>query len=578
MKSRVGVSMPRILLFLDHWLLFHAGITQAASPYILTWSDKSYGPDGPWQAVSVGIGTPSQPVALYPGGTWSSTILLSTICAGQSETTTCYASKAGLYNRNASTSAGKDAVNSEGYSAFDDFATPGKAGKRVFYDDFDIGGGVIIPNVSITGIYDGYQTYPNGRNYPMQVGILSFGAPPLTHVWGYTMMMIASYLYTSNDTPSYSFGMHIGSAALGIPGSAVLGGYDKNRIAGEVSAQPFTSFDSINPGGNLIIGLVDIGVGVAVGGSPWSFNQKSGLLSQSNSSLKAPVTVELAPTKPYMYLAPSICDAITSLLPVTFDSDLGLYLWKTGSDQYRSLVQSPAYLSFTFEKDNTNSKNITIKVPFALLNLTLQAPLVDKDTPYFPCFPTEGPYYLGRAFLQAAFIGENYGTGDGSGTWFLAQAPGPGLVDISTSTSIAVADSTIPATDNSWEISWSSHWTELSSSQTGEITASSSNSTPTSTPISSSSPGLSQGARIGIGVGVGLGAAIMACALAWMIVVHRRRKHEKVLAGSSSTSSIGILSGYQQPVAQEMARSDDRSNLHEAPMMPAKRDQRYELP
>lgn len=575
MKRKVGVSMPSILFVLGHWLFFNARITQAGSPYILTWSDKSYGPDGPWQAVSVGIGTPTQTVALYPGGSWSSTILLSTICTNQSETTTCYASKAGLYNRNASTSAGQDAVNSKAYKAFDDLATPGMAGRSVFYDDFDIGGGLIIPNVSMTGIYDGYQTYSNGRNYPIEVGILSFGAPSLTHQWGYTMMMIASYLYTSNDTPSYSYGMHIGSAALGIPGSAILGGYDKNRIAGEVSAQPFTSFDSNNPGGDLIIGLFDIGVGVAAGGSPWSFNQKSGLLSQSNSSLKAPITVELAPTKPYMYLAPSTCDAITSLLPVKFDSDLGLYLWKTDSDQYRSLVQSPAYLSFTFEKNNINSKNITIKVPFALLNLTLQAPLVDKDTPYFPCFPTDGPYYLGRAFLQAAFVGENYGTGDGSGTWFLAQAPGPGLVDISTSTSIAVADSTIPATDNSWEVSWSSYWTELSSSQAGNITAS--GSTSTSTPTSSSSPGLSRGAKIGIGVGVGLGAAIVLCALACAIVLRRRGKHESVLAEPSSISSTGILSSYQQPVAQEMARSDDRSNLHEAPMMPAKQDQRYEL-
>ncbi|KAJ5168866.1 uncharacterized protein N7482_004460 [Penicillium canariense] len=572
MNNSVGVGIPSVLLVLGHWLFFNARITQPLSPLILTWSDKSYGPDGPWQAVSVKIGTPSQTVALYPVGTWSCAILLSTICANLSETTTWYASNAGLYDRNASMSAGPDAVDSKSYKALDDLATPGMAGRSVFYDDFDIGG-LIIPNVSMTGIYDGYQTYPNGRNYPIEVGTLSFGAPTLTHQWGYTMMMVASYLYTSNDTPSYSYGMHIGSAALGIPGSAVLGGYDKNRIAGEVSAQPFAPFDSTNPGGDLIIGLFDIGVGVASGGSPWSFNEKSGLLSQSNSSLMAPVTVQLAPIKPYMYLAPSTCDAITSLLPATFDSDLGLYLWKTDSDQYRS-VQSPAYLSFTFEKDSTNSKNITIKVPFALLNLPLQAPLVNEDTPYFPCFPTDGPYYLGRAFLQAAFVGENYGTGDGSGTWFLAQAPGPGLVDISTSTTIAVGDSTIPATDNSWEVSWSSHWTELSSSQTGNITASNSNSTSTSP----SSSGLSQGAKTGIGVGVGLGAAIVVCALAWALNMRRRRKDEKDSGDPSSTSSPGgTSSGYWQPVAQEMARSDDHSNLHEAPIMPAKQDQHYEL-
>lgn len=51
------------------WLLAAASIVQADSPFELTWSDKSYGPDGPWQAVTVSLGDdPGYSVPMYPGG------------------------------------------------------------------------------------------------------------------------------------------------------------------------------------------------------------------------------------------------------------------------------------------------------------------------------------------------------------------------------------------------------------------------------------------------------------------------------------------------------------------------------
>ncbi|KAJ5216100.1 uncharacterized protein N7498_002507 [Penicillium cinerascens] len=580
-----------ILFILCHWFIFGRGITEATSAFPFTWSDKSFVPDGPWQAVSVGIGTPSQNVALYPGGRWASTILLSTICDNQtswSSLTACYADDAGVFNRNKSISAGNNAPNSAGNGAWTDATLSGWASQSVFYDNFDIGLGSIVPNVSMTGLSDAYQTYPNGRNYPIEVGILSMGTPALTHIWGYTMMFIASYMYTSASrrTPSYSYGIHIGSAKLGIPGSAWLGGYDKNRIMGETSAQPFTPFNT-NPGGNLVIGLQDIGLGVATGGSPWSYSQKSGLLSDSNSSLIAPVTVQLDLTRPYLYLPRSTCDNIASTLPVTFNAYLGLYFWNTNDDNYRTIVTSPAYLSFLFQKDSTNNQNITIKVPFALLNLTLEATLVTEETPYFPCYPSDNDYSLGRAFLQAAFVAENYGTGDGYGTWFLAQAPGPGLVDVSDQTNIQVSSSSIPATSNSWEVSWDSHWTALpSSTATSNSTNSTNSTTAGSGARTSGSSGLSQGAKIGIGVGCGLGGAVLICGLAWLFVI-RRRRNQRQSAGVANSQFTGEVSGinnvqsYGWQYAPAELRGTDHDLSHaipEAPgSLPQKHDQRYEL-
>jgi hypothetical protein len=70
-----------------------------------------------------------------------------------------------------------------------------------------------------------------------------------------------------------------------------------------------------------------------------------------------------------------------------------------------------------------------IKVPFSLLNVTLDIPIVEKPTPYIPYHSyTLNPdnkndrYKLGRAFLQAAYIGRNWAS---QMTW-LGQAPGPG--------------------------------------------------------------------------------------------------------------------------------------------------------
>lgn len=114
----------------------------------------------------------------------------------------------------------------------------------------NIGYGTTVPNASMVAIYGAYQTFPGGLIAPVTVGILSMGAPALLHEWDVTMTFISSYMYSAGGarkTPSYSYGMHIGSAALGIKGSVFLGGYDKSRLVGEVSTQSFTPTGA-NPG------------------------------------------------------------------------------------------------------------------------------------------------------------------------------------------------------------------------------------------------------------------------------------------------------------------------------------------
>jgi hypothetical protein len=77
----------------------------------------------------------------------------------------------------------------------------------------------------------------------------------------------------------------------------------------------------------LQLDLLDIGIGVAEGGSPFPYTSKSGLLAQGSSSINGFIPVEADPKEPYLYLPVSTCQAIAQELPVTFQPKYGLYLW-----------------------------------------------------------------------------------------------------------------------------------------------------------------------------------------------------------------------------------------------------------
>ncbi|KAJ5780726.1 hypothetical protein N7457_005886 [Penicillium paradoxum] len=518
----------------------------------MRWSNQSYGPDGPWNAVSVKLGASQQEIALYAGGWWESWILLENYCSNTTTSLNCYAEKAGLFDPetshtwdNTSIQYAPNGVRWEdlGFSPTKAVPVYGKARRaRETIEMF----GATAPSVDIVSVSQAYQTYPGGQTYPLSVGTLSLGAQDINQTFdtiGATM--VTSWLWNTSAITSYSYGMHIGSAPLGIQGSLYLGGYDKSRALGEVSAQPHT-------GNSANIHLLDVSLGVADGGSPWKYPSKEGLLAKANSSLESGIGVAANLVDPYIYLPQSSCDAIAAELPVTHNPDLGLYFWNTDDPQYKKIVTSPSYLAFTFVKDNTNTYNITIKVPFALLNLTLEAPLVKEPTPYFPCFGTEGNYALGRAFFQAAFIGINYGAGIvGIGNWFLAQAPGPGFSQTSV-VAIEESASELTGSGDSWEATWASHWSPLTESNRTSSRNSSSHSTEAAVDNSSDnasnnssdnlsdSEGLSTGAKAGIGAGIGVAALVVIGLLAWWFM-RRSRKQNKASDLDSNA--------YQSPMA-----------------------------
>lgn len=395
-----------------------------ADPLVIPWNTThSYGPDGPWSVVTVQVGSsdiastePLSTVDLYPGGTWESMILTAAFCNdngsdASNHSSRCYAEQAGLYDLEHSQTVHQNITSAPGLvweAKSSEAQEVGGIAKNVLDTMFIQAqhGTFVVYNSTISAVQAWTLGLPDGTDYSVQVGTLSLGGTGMgiqnlgTSGIGQT---IPGYAYAQGVVASNSWGLHYGSASLKQEGSLVFGGYDQNRVLGDVGV--FRSFE----GYLLQPNLLDIQIGVENGPSPFNESSYTGLL-RLNESFNGVQPAFINSIVPYLYMSPETCAAIAQDLPVTLDTRLGLYIWNTEDPQYEKILKSSAYLAFVFLK--AGSGNLTIKVPFQLLNLTLEAPIVIGTQQYFPCRPfhaldNSGKYYLGKAFLQAAFIGMN---------------------------------------------------------------------------------------------------------------------------------------------------------------------------
>lgn len=387
---------------------------------------------------------------------------------------------------------------------------------------------------------------PGGQLYTMNAGFFSLYGAETNLTWlnatGYNITQHLQ-LATAKQNPiisSLSYGLQIGSPSLDIEPSLVMGGYDRSRCLTEPITTQNTTFQ-----------LIDISVGAS--GTEWPYtraytadsnastNSQGGLLGDDG-----PLEILANPGVPYLHLPQATCDAIAKYLPVTYDQILGLYLWNTESDarHYDEITQTFAYLTFTFGDGSTQKD---INVPFSLLNLELDTPLTASKTRYFPCrpfIPHEGqPYHLGRAFLQAALLVQNWETNT---TW-LSQAPGPNVTFPSTPVTIEETDTTIAQMPYApaWLTTWNgtlrnSHWMQ---------THGSNSSNPSTAPESTS---LSGGAIAGIVIGAVAGIAIISAAIFFFI----RRRRAKAGYGDVALISFDEDKNCQQQVPKYEDRGD----------------------
>ena len=543
-------NMYFLLPLLTILIALLSAFSYATTPLVIPWNKtNSYGPDGPWSVITVQVGSSSdsagtQPLStvdLHPGGIWQSMILRRNFCNGNGTDfadgiSECLAEKAGLYYVAGSTSVQQDITKEPGLvwqwgssnvdnvrgsalNMLDTMTIPTQQGAFSVY------------NSTISAVRAWQIQLPDGTWYSAQVGTLSLGAPG-TGVEMYNATEIGQtvpgFAYDKGATGSNSWGLHYGSASLSQEGSLVFGGYDQSRALGNIGVYDLADY-------GMIANMLDVQIGVEVGSSPFSEQSYTGLL-KLNATFKGVQPAVINPIVPYIFMSPDTCAAVAENLPVSFNSQVGLYLWNTADPRYESIIKSSAYLALVFQ--NSSSGNLTIKVPFQLLNLTLGAPIVNETQQYFPCRPFyasdgSGYYFLGKAFLQATFIGMNWQLEK----FFMAQAPGPG---VGASNIQPIGTNDIPViTDpiENFASTWARDWTVLSDTNdngnntalpTGNTSASDTkNRTASATGVASGQKanpgsGLASGTKAGIAVGAVVAGFVVAGVI--LLSCSRRRK------------------------------------------------------
>ena len=537
------------------FLLLSPFVIAIPEPRAASWSTKTFGPDGPWNAVEVTIGASKQKIALYPGHAFHSVIISTDYCRLNTTFSHC---DAGNYSTaNADFSEGPILFRTLAQEWMTGVPVAGN-GTHMLLDKIDLGfkddNTDITTDASFAVITDSDQmlTLPDGTHYPGFVGCLSLGAPTPNQTFAQILgvplssSIIPWDLSQRGTTASASFGLHLGCgiSSARVPGSLLWGGYDRNRIAG-----PVTTLDGDF---NTPLLLKDIAITTIKGASPFSLpsgpKSKSipGLLAKGNSSLAAspglPVIID--PCSPYLSLPKSTCDAIASFLPVTYSPSLGLYLWDVSSPRTLIIPTSASALSFTFTSltPKTNQKDFTIHIPFPHLSLTLSPPLSPPSTNglptlYFPCSTSSGTgsSVLGRAFLQDTFLAANW---EAKKT-FLAQAPGPGVQKAGVdAVGIDRRDASLQGGggEKEWIASWEGFWNVLSEGQANGTEGVLGGSGKED---GGGDGGLSTGAKAGIGVGVGIVLGVVAVCGVGGVWWWRRLKKNKVIDKEVVTSGGG---------------------------------------
>ncbi|KAG9850960.1 hypothetical protein KCU98_g4839, partial [Aureobasidium melanogenum] len=494
---------------------------QASDFWVSKWSETPVGPDGPWHALNISWDNdPFQTFAMLPSLTKTSLLIAADACSRQDSACPNQV-ESGSWPMWTSSKAHADFLYMDGTlfsgSSWDDTVSwplnltndvQWIHERAIVWDTNNDSNS--LNNQAITLTHNLTVNSPGGQLYTMNVGFFSLYGAETNLTWlnatGFnnTQDLQLATAKQNSIILSLSYGLQIGSPTLDIEPSLVMGGYDRSRCLTEPITTQNTTFR-----------LTDISVGA--NGSGWPFvspntaNSNASANSQSGL-LDGPLEVLANPGVPYLHLPLATCDAIAKYLPVTYDQSLGLYLWNTQSDarHYDEVTQTFAYLTFTFSDDSE------INVPFSLLNLELDTPLTASKTRYFPCrpfTPHEGqPYHLGRAFLQAALLVQNWETNT---TW-LSQAPGPNVTGLSTPVIIEETDTAIAQMPYApaWLTTWNgtlrdSNWTQGLGS----------NSSNPSAPSESTS--LSGGTIAGIVIGAVAGLAIISAAIFFFI---RRRR------------------------------------------------------
>lgn len=348
-----------------------------------------YGPDGPWQAVAISVGdfASSNLKTRNPySGVWPTigdmTYLLGRQAGGNYTTQDAQRSRltvTGIYD--SITNETMKYADSDGQptaSSVGQLSVHQLTGTSDYQDSFNF-----TTKIWEIGGWEG--SLPNGNKYTVKTGHLGTKAVLNSFTGnGCTTACTQEDVKNMGVIGSRTFSLHIGSTMTGQQGSFALGGYEQTRIVGPVGV-----FDVMPVENMPIVFLRDLFLGVEAGHSPFRTDRtdnisvftgqqfgddRSATLNTKLRASQGTVVVTPSAAAPGIYLPEYLCAGLSRYLPVILDPFTGYYLWNTTSPFYSALESSAGYLGFVVS--DRNAHNITIKVPFVLLRLDLEPPLV----------------------------------------------------------------------------------------------------------------------------------------------------------------------------------------------------------
>lgn len=192
-----------------------------------------------------------------------------------------------------------------------------------------------------------------------------------------------SRLKEEGHIPSLSFGYQAGAPYryTKVPGSLVLGGYDRSRRGDRYLHVPATE--------DIIVGLQRLNA--SVNGQTIPLVEK-GILTVIDTNV------------PELWLPPAACDAFAAAFNLT---------WHPESDRYAItdanhtlLANADPLFNFEIGTSTSGGETILIEIPYSAFDVQAAYPIFASSTNYFPLRRAlnDSQFALGRTFLQEIYI------------------------------------------------------------------------------------------------------------------------------------------------------------------------------
>lgn len=129
--------------------------------------------------------------------------------------------------------------------------------------------------------------------------------------------------------------------------------------------------------------------------------------SETTAIQGLPISTYIDSLVPEIWLPIHICAAFESAFGLTWNDTAEMYLI---NETLHPDLLSDASVAFSFAADTTSTGGVQITVPYKAFDLAARAPLAgiedDSSLRYFPLkrAANENQYYLGRTFLQFAYV------------------------------------------------------------------------------------------------------------------------------------------------------------------------------